>query len=611
MSGREGSLWIENEQLCYIDEDGDKRCGNLSDIDVEVRDSGTFVLSSNTFDFGANLGAVSGSNNVAVVDGTIEIQDDGTKTLDADSISFDDNLTATSSNNVAKVSGAAGGGTTSGGTITVEDNEVNASATDTISFDSNLSVVHSGGKSLIDGSGGSIVIQDSGASGSAADTISFDSNLDVTHSGGSSIVDSTASGGGSIDKREFQNSPIPTTVLRPGQFISFRTHVPYGVDLNLWAMGVQNASNSVPSGLTAEVDDETRNQNLASENAKRVTGSSTIGSATGEANIAFRIENDTGNTQNASATFSYTLEGEREVETLIYGGDDSSDHYFWEVTLDGSLLDRTQLSSPTMGCDVTTDGNIMLGVHTGSSSETLFNQYSTDLSLNWSYGIGDSTNNRPETVAVDSNGDAYGGLRMNDDTGEIHAINSDGTKKWSKSISVPVTEIVVDESGSTTYVYAATAFDGDVIKYDTDGNQIWRNALHSNDNIYGFSVGPDGDLLTGTDGPNVARWSSDGSNQWSISHSAFVWSTEIDSSGNAYFGDGNGGLFKYSSDGSTEEWSNTDALGQIFDIYFFDGTIYTSTEHGYVRSVTTGGSTNWEVQPANKIWEIGIPGAQY
>lgn len=112
---------------------------------------------------------------------------------------------------------------------------------------------------------------------------------------------------GGIDKQQLQLAPIPTTTLADGEFITFRINIPLGFTLKIWAVGVQNDANSAPAGLTAEVDDETNAVNLVSENSKRVTGNP-LAEKSGDIDVAFTVENDTGNPQNASGVFAFTVE---------------------------------------------------------------------------------------------------------------------------------------------------------------------------------------------------------------------------------------------------------------------------------------------------------------
>lgn len=109
------------------------------------------------------------------------------------------------------------------------------------------------------------------------------------------------------ERQQLQVAVIPTTTLADGEFISFRIHVPDGTTLKVWAAGVQNASNNAPAGLTAEVDDETAANNLVSQNAKRVTGAP-LAEVDGAVDVAFRTENDTSGSEDATSTFAYTIE---------------------------------------------------------------------------------------------------------------------------------------------------------------------------------------------------------------------------------------------------------------------------------------------------------------
>lgn len=114
-------------------------------------------------------------------------------------------------------------------------------------------------------------------------------------------------GGGSVGGPALQQAVIPSTQLSNGEFISFRVFVPDGKVIEIFTVGVQNDANNAPAGLTAEVDDETNAVNLVSKNAKRVSGDP-ITSKAGPISVAFRTENDTGATQNATGTFGFTVE---------------------------------------------------------------------------------------------------------------------------------------------------------------------------------------------------------------------------------------------------------------------------------------------------------------
>ena len=110
-----------------------------------------------------------------------------------------------------------------------------------------------------------------------------------------------------VDDRVRQVAAIPTTTLADTEYITTRVHVPTDRSLNLWAVGVQNAANNAPAGLTADADDETNGTTLVSENAKRSTGAP-LASVDGAVDVALRARNATGGEQDASAVFEYTIE---------------------------------------------------------------------------------------------------------------------------------------------------------------------------------------------------------------------------------------------------------------------------------------------------------------
>lgn len=130
--------------------------------------------------------------------------------------------------------------------------------------------------------------------------IDFGANVAVTDNGdGTVTVDGTVT-----DTR--RATAIQTTQLQDTEYISKRLRVPNGSTLNVYAAGVQTTDNTIPAGLTAEVDDETNAVNLVSRNAKRATADP-LATVDGPVDVAFRAENNTGDVQNANADFEYEL----------------------------------------------------------------------------------------------------------------------------------------------------------------------------------------------------------------------------------------------------------------------------------------------------------------
>lgn len=114
-------------------------------------------------------------------------------------------------------------------------------------------------------------------------------------------------GGGGAPTETLQMATIPTVSLQDGDSISFRINVPSGNTINVYSIGVQNNSNNAPANLDAVVRDETNATTMYTSNQKREVGDPLV-SKDGDIDVAFRIENDTGGVENATATFAYEIQ---------------------------------------------------------------------------------------------------------------------------------------------------------------------------------------------------------------------------------------------------------------------------------------------------------------
>lgn len=115
--------------------------------------------------------------------------------------------------------------------------------------------------------------------------------------------------GGNIDfsdRSARKTLNIPTTTLQDTEYIIQRFHLLTGETFEIYAVGVQDDSNSAPTGLTFEVDDETNGVNALSANAKKSTGDP-LASVDGPVDLAVAVLNDTGDTINASGFVEYEI----------------------------------------------------------------------------------------------------------------------------------------------------------------------------------------------------------------------------------------------------------------------------------------------------------------
>lgn len=101
----------------------------------------------------------------------------------------------------------------------------------------------------------------------------------------------------------------PMTDLADTDFLTVRVKVPSGKTLELYEAGVQADDNSVPVGLTFELDTEsagTVDANEASLNTDHATGSP-LATVAGGKTAAFRVENDTGGAIGAGIFAQYRV----------------------------------------------------------------------------------------------------------------------------------------------------------------------------------------------------------------------------------------------------------------------------------------------------------------
>jgi len=113
--------------------------------------------------------------------------------------------------------------------------------------------------------------------------------------------------GSGASAKALQMATIPMTELADTEFIPFRVHVPDGKTFRLESGGLMNDANNRPQGLDGQVYRHDNNGVAHTINSKREVGDPLV-SISGPVDLSLRIKNDTGSTQNASATFGYKIE---------------------------------------------------------------------------------------------------------------------------------------------------------------------------------------------------------------------------------------------------------------------------------------------------------------
>ena len=247
----------------------------------------------------------------------------------------------------------------------------------------------------------------------------------------------------------------------------------------------------------------------------------------------------------------------------------------------------TIISSPA----IATDGTIYIG-----SNDNKLHAINSDGSAKWTFPTGDWVDSTP---AIGADGTVYFGSWDN----QLYAVNpADGTKLWDFNTSSSV--IASPAIGVDGRIYFGSK-DEFFYALESNGSLAWEtyvgNAITSS-----AAIGQDGTIYFGDENGTFHALNQDGTTKWTYevddvtdTNKSILSSPAIDLSGNLYFGSGNGNCYSISDASSSAilNWKvstndRVDAspvLGQNNEVFFV-------SRDGYLRSVDTStGITNWEV----------------
>jgi len=117
----------------------------------------------------------------------------------------------------------------------------------------------------------------------------------------------TLGGSGDTVGLDYKTAVVPFSQISDGDNASFRANIPSGETLYIWEAGVQDSTQSAPTGLTIEAYDLTNSTSIYSANSKNVDGAP-LASKAGNIDVSFRVFNSTGGAVDASGYINYTVE---------------------------------------------------------------------------------------------------------------------------------------------------------------------------------------------------------------------------------------------------------------------------------------------------------------
>ena len=246
----------------------------------------------------------------------------------------------------------------------------------------------------------------------------------------------------------------------------------------------------------------------------------------------------------------------------------------------------TIFSSPA----IATDGTIYIG-----SNDNKLHAINSDGSAKWTFTTGDWVDSTP---AIGADGTVYFGSWDN----QLYAVNpTDGSKLWDFNTSSSI--IASPAIGVDGRVYFGSK-DEFFYALESNGSLAWEtyvgNAITSS-----AAIGQDGTIYFGDENGTFHALNQDGTTKWTYevddvtdTNKSILSSPAIDLSGNLYFGSGNGYCYSIADGvsaavlnwkvGTNDRVDASPVLGQNNEVFFV-------SRDGYLRSVDTGtGITNWE-----------------
>lgn len=202
-------------------------------------------------------------------------------------------------------------------------------------------------------------------------------------------------------------------------------------------------------------------------------------------------------------------------------------------------------------------------------------------------------------------------------SGELHALNPDGTLKWYYSVpdgSLGLTALTID-SDDNVYYKSRSSYDWKFCKLDSEGNLKWEFIADpdASDGIQGCDIAPDGTLYC-----FYAHWiRSITPSGWQVWKLLFDFGIHpsigvIGSEGTVYASSSveTPGLEALNPDG-TLKWRCTSVNPTTFMAIGYDGTIYVGTYNGglyTLSAINENGQLKWEYTIENSMLSSPVVG---
>ena len=236
------------------------------------------------------------------------------------------------------------------------------------------------------------------------------------------------------------------------------------------------------------------------------------------------------------------------------------------------------------------DGTIYIG-----SNDNKLHAINSDGSTKWTFSTDDWVDSTP---AIGPDGTIYFGSWDN----QIYALNpNDGSKIWDFNTSSSI--IASPAIGVDGRIYFGSK-DEFFYALESNGSLAWEayvgNAITSS-----AAIGQDGTIYFGDESGTFHAFNQNGSTKWTYevddvtdTNKSILSSPAIDLAGNLYFGSGNGNCYSISDNGSSGilNWKvSTNDRVDTSPVLGLNNEVFFVSRDGYLRSIDTiTGITNWD-----------------
>ncbi len=249
-------------------------------------------------------------------------------------------------------------------------------------------------------------------------------------------------------------------------------------------------------------------------------------------------------------------------------------------------------SAPAIGSDGT--------IYFGSSGLGGFFAVNPDGTKKWSRDLTVGIIRTSPAIAPD------GTIIVSTSMGELQALNpADGTEKWNVNVGTAYYSTPAIDANGTIFLSVTSSRSTYLKAISSNGVELWKIKIDSDEYAYSSpAIGSDGTIYIGSGDYNLYAVNPDGTEKWKYFTDGYLWSSPvIGIDGTIYIHSTENGFYAINPDG-TEKWKFSQILGVYSNLnttaavgdnnVIYIGGTSTSYQSTFYAINTSDGSIKWE-----------------